>query len=146
MSTLHHEALLETCFEEVCESFAKHNKLTDKMMDDLLSFSRGTRAMLEERAREKFEDLCQQRSWALGKGDPIPTNSIPLVRQVFNYEIMVQLVERIFKANLYVSPSVYGQTAQNCVPTSINSARRGNRQGDSSSPDHLTTQQGQGDP
>ena len=38
MSVLHHEELLETCFEEVCESFANHNKLTPKMMDDLLSF------------------------------------------------------------------------------------------------------------
>mgnify|MGYP004404911509 CR=1 FL=1 len=59
MSVLHHEALLETCFEEVCESFAKHNKLTSDMMDDLLSFSKGTQAMLEERARMRFEELCQ---------------------------------------------------------------------------------------
>ena len=59
MSVLHHESLLETCFDEVCEEFANHNKLTPKMMDDLLSFSRGTRAMLEERARMRFEDLCQ---------------------------------------------------------------------------------------
>ena len=58
MSVLHHEALLETCFEEVCESFATHNKLTPEMMEDLLSFSKGTQAMLEERARMRFEDLC----------------------------------------------------------------------------------------
>ena len=59
MSVLHHEALLETCFEEVCESFATHNKLTPEMMEDLLSFSKGTQAILEERARLIFYDLCQ---------------------------------------------------------------------------------------
>jgi hypothetical protein len=59
MSVLHHEALLETCFEEVCESFATHNKLTPDMLDELLSFSKGTQAMLEEAARMKFEELCQ---------------------------------------------------------------------------------------
>ena len=59
MSSLHHEALLETCFEEVCESFATHNKLTPSMLDELLSFSNGTREMLERRANQRFQELCQ---------------------------------------------------------------------------------------
>ena len=59
MSVLHHEALLETCFEEVCESFATHNKLTPSMLDELLSFSNRTREMLDSRANQRFQELCQ---------------------------------------------------------------------------------------
>ena len=58
MSTLHHESLLETCFDEAWESFRVHNKLTVEQMEELCSFSKGTQAMLEERARMRFEDLC----------------------------------------------------------------------------------------
>jgi len=59
MSTLHHESLLETCFEEVCEEFATSNLLTPEMLDELLSVSKGTLAMLEERANQRFEDLLR---------------------------------------------------------------------------------------
>ena len=59
MSTLHHETILETCFEEVCEEFASHNKLTPDMLEHLLSDSKDTLAMLEEVAMRRFEELAQ---------------------------------------------------------------------------------------
>ena len=42
MSTLHHEALYETCHDEAWEEFRQHNKLTDEIMSELCSFSTGT--------------------------------------------------------------------------------------------------------
>ena len=59
MSTLHHEALLETCFDEAWESFRVHNKLTVEMMEELCSFSEGTRNAIERNARKMFDDMCQ---------------------------------------------------------------------------------------
>ena len=59
MSVLQHESILETCFEEVCEEFANHNKLTPDMLEHLLSDSKGTLAMLEEVAMRRFEELAQ---------------------------------------------------------------------------------------
>ena len=57
MSTLHHETILETCFEEVCEEFASHNKLTPEMLEHLLSDSKDTLAMLEEVATVSYTHL-----------------------------------------------------------------------------------------
>ena len=37
MSTLHHESLLETCFDEAWESFRVHNKLTVEQMNEIES-------------------------------------------------------------------------------------------------------------
>ena len=59
MSTLHHESLLETCFEEAWESFRVHNKLTVDEMTELCSCSEGTVLAVEKQARRMFEDLCQ---------------------------------------------------------------------------------------
>jgi len=59
MSTIHHEALLETCFEEAWESFRVHNKLTVEMMEELCSFSKGTVDHIERTAQRMFEEMCQ---------------------------------------------------------------------------------------
>ena len=40
MSSLHHESILEDCFEVASESFRINNKLTHEQLDELLSFSK----------------------------------------------------------------------------------------------------------
>ena len=59
MSTLNHESLLETCFDEAWDSFRVHNKLTVEQMEELCSFSQGTVEAVEQTARKMFEDLCR---------------------------------------------------------------------------------------
>ena len=57
MSTLHHESLLETCFDEAWESFRVHNKLTVEQMNEIESHE-GVQIALRRRAERMFEDLC----------------------------------------------------------------------------------------
>jgi len=59
MSTLNHESLLETCFDEAWDSFRVHNKLTVEQMEELFTFSQGTRLAIEITARKMFEDMCR---------------------------------------------------------------------------------------
>ena len=59
MSTLHHESLMETCFDEAWENFRVHNKLTVEQMEELCSFSSGTVNAVERQAQKMFDDLCQ---------------------------------------------------------------------------------------
>ena len=59
MSTLHHESLLETCFDEAWENFRVHNKLTVAMMEELCSFSKGTVEHIERTAAQLFLERCQ---------------------------------------------------------------------------------------
>ena len=59
MSTLHHESLLETCFDEAWENFRVSNKLTVEMMEELCSFSAGTVDAIEKTAQQMFDDMCQ---------------------------------------------------------------------------------------
>ena len=59
MSTLHHESLLETCFDEAWESFRVHNKLTVEQMEELCSFSSGTVENIERTAQKMFDNMCQ---------------------------------------------------------------------------------------
>ena len=59
MSVLHHESLLEDCFEQAIENFRVHNELTAKQMDEMLVCSAGTCSHIEKRANQLFEDLCQ---------------------------------------------------------------------------------------
>tara|TARA_B100000131_G_scaffold269016_1_gene268183 strand:+ start:484 stop:663 length:180 start_codon:yes stop_codon:yes gene_type:complete len=59
MSTLHHESILETCFDEAWESFRVHNKLTVEMMEELCSFSKGTVDAIERQAQKLFDERCQ---------------------------------------------------------------------------------------
>ena len=58
MSSLHHEELLEDCYERAYESFKTSNKLTEDMMQELLLHS-GVQLAIEKSARQIFEDMCQ---------------------------------------------------------------------------------------
>tara|TARA_B100001115_G_C15693903_1_gene336117 strand:+ start:40 stop:216 length:177 start_codon:yes stop_codon:yes gene_type:complete len=57
MSTLHHESLLETCFDEAVVDFCLSNELTPEMFAEIERNS-GVQLALEKSARQKFEDLC----------------------------------------------------------------------------------------
>ena len=57
MSTLHHESLYETCYEEAIESFCKSNNLTAPMFA-LIEDHLGVQYVLEKNARKLFEDKC----------------------------------------------------------------------------------------
>jgi len=59
MSVLHHEQILENCFDEAWEDFRVSNKLTVEMMNELCSFSEGTVSNIERTATKMFEDMCQ---------------------------------------------------------------------------------------
>ena len=57
MSSLHHEEILEDCYEQSYESFKKSNKLTEDMMQELMLHS-GVQFAIEKNARKLFEDRC----------------------------------------------------------------------------------------
>tara|TARA_B100000902_G_scaffold216335_1_gene205675 strand:+ start:936 stop:1118 length:183 start_codon:yes stop_codon:yes gene_type:complete len=60
MSTLHHEALIETLHDEVWEEFRIHNKLTDDQLNELCwANESGTLLAIEKEVEKRFEDLCQ---------------------------------------------------------------------------------------
>ena len=58
MSSLHHENILEDCFEIAMESFRINNQLTHKQLDELLSFSQGTYDAICNNAYKLFQDRC----------------------------------------------------------------------------------------
>ena len=58
MSTLHHEEIMEDCFNESRESFRVNNKLTHEQLDELLSFSKGTFDAICSNAHKIFQDRC----------------------------------------------------------------------------------------
>lgn len=58
MSDLNNESILENLYDEVYEDFRLSNKLTVEMLDELLSFSRGTRLCLERQTWARFEAMC----------------------------------------------------------------------------------------
>ena len=58
MSSLHHENILEDCFEIAMESFRINNKLTHKQLDELLSFSQGTYDAICKQSYKLFQDRC----------------------------------------------------------------------------------------
>ena len=57
MSTLHHESLLETCFDEAVVDFCLSNELTPETFAEIENHE-GVQLALEKSARQKFEDLC----------------------------------------------------------------------------------------
>ena len=57
MSVLHHESLLETCYETAVEEFCTSNKLTPEMFAQIEKHE-GVQIALEKSARAKFDDLC----------------------------------------------------------------------------------------
>ena len=58
MSTLHHEDLLETCFDEAVTEFCKSNKLSPDMFAEIENHE-GVQLALIKSAKRIFEDLCQ---------------------------------------------------------------------------------------
>lgn len=58
MSTLHHEDLLETCFETAVEEFMTSNQLTQAMFSEIENHE-GVQLALIKSAKRIFEDLCQ---------------------------------------------------------------------------------------
>ena len=57
MSTLHHETILETCFDEAIIDFCEANDLTPEMFAQIEKHE-GVQIALAISARAKFDDLC----------------------------------------------------------------------------------------
>ena len=58
MSVLHHESILENCFEQAWEEFRIHNKLTVEQMQEIENHE-GVQIALNKKATKMFEDLCE---------------------------------------------------------------------------------------
>ena len=59
MSVLHHEAILENCFEVAYEDFRIENNYSKDRMEELYMMNKNVQNRLEEVATQMFEDLCQ---------------------------------------------------------------------------------------
>ena len=57
MSVLHHESILEECFEIAVEEFCTANKLTPDMFA-LIEDHLGVQIALDRKANQLFEDRC----------------------------------------------------------------------------------------
>ena len=58
MSVLHHESLLETCFETAVEEFCSSNDLTPEMCAQIEK-PEGVQIALEKKALQIFEGMLQ---------------------------------------------------------------------------------------
>ena len=58
MSTLHHETILETCFDEAIIDFCDANDLTPEMFAEIEHHA-GVQIALIKKAYLIFDDLCQ---------------------------------------------------------------------------------------
>ena len=58
MSVLHHESILENCFDQAWEEFRIHNKLTVEQMQEIENHE-GVQIALNKKANQMFEDLCE---------------------------------------------------------------------------------------
>ena len=58
MSTLHHETILETCYETAVEDFCTSNKLTPEMFAQIEQHE-GVQIALEKSALQIFEGMLQ---------------------------------------------------------------------------------------
>ena len=58
MSVLHHESILEECWDEAVEQFMINNKLDYEMFRQIEDHE-GVMLAIEKKARAKFEDLLQ---------------------------------------------------------------------------------------
>ena len=58
MSVLHHESILENCFDQAWEEFRIHNKLTVDQMTEIENHE-GVQIALNKKANKFFEDLCE---------------------------------------------------------------------------------------
>ena len=58
MSSLHHENILEDCFEIAMVSFRINNKLTHEQLDELITISEGTYNAICKQSYKLFQDRC----------------------------------------------------------------------------------------
>ena len=58
MSSLHHENILEDCFEVAMESFRINNKLTHEELQELITISEGTYNAICKQSYKLFQDRC----------------------------------------------------------------------------------------
>ena len=58
MSVLHHESILEQCFEEAVEQFCSNNELTPEMFAQIENHE-GVQLALEKSTMRLFEDRCR---------------------------------------------------------------------------------------
>ena len=58
MSVLHHESILEQCFEEAVEQFCSSNQLSPEMFAEIENHE-GVQIALEKLTMKRFEDLLQ---------------------------------------------------------------------------------------
>ena len=58
MSGLHHENILEDCFEIAMESFRINNKLTHEQLQELITISEGTYNAICKQSYKLFQDRC----------------------------------------------------------------------------------------
>jgi len=58
MSVLHHESILEQCFEEAVEQFCSSNQLSPEMFAEIENHE-GVQLALEKLTMQRFEDLLQ---------------------------------------------------------------------------------------
>ena len=58
MSSLHHENILEDCFDVAMESFRINNKLTHEQLDELITISEGTYNAICKQSYKLFQDRC----------------------------------------------------------------------------------------
>ena len=56
MSSLHHENILEDCFEVAMESFRINNKLTHEELQELITISEGTYNAICKQSYKLFQD------------------------------------------------------------------------------------------
>ena len=60
MSTLNHESLLETCYDEAWIDYAKKHNLTQDQLDAIDQDSElGYLPEIANEAQKRFDDLCQ---------------------------------------------------------------------------------------
>ena len=59
MSTLHHESLYETCFDESFDEYMRISGLSGDQMSEWVRINPFVLDRIEDMAYKKFQDLCQ---------------------------------------------------------------------------------------
>ncbi len=63
MSTLHHESLYETCFDESFDEYMRISGLTGDQMSEWVRINPFVLDRVEDMAYKKFQAMCQLRKW-----------------------------------------------------------------------------------
>tara|TARA_B000000557_G_C20392760_1_gene282937 strand:- start:286 stop:465 length:180 start_codon:yes stop_codon:yes gene_type:complete len=59
MSTLHHESLYETCFDESFDEYMRISGLSGDEMSEWVRINPFVLERIEDMAYKKFQDMCQ---------------------------------------------------------------------------------------